>query len=131
VHIFAKQLTTTPKIHKMKTTIEITRLDYNNPTQLGGYVKLETFNSIQLIEDANEVYSIDYYFQTEDEAKLFAAQFPKSYNAKINKICGYLIDTYFSVNFHFNTFWSTSTTGDKNESASLRRLKVIQKLKNL
>jgi len=50
----------------MKTTIEITRLDYNNPTQLGGYVKLETFNNIQLIEDANEVYSIDYYFQTED-----------------------------------------------------------------
>ena len=113
----------------MKTTIEITRLDYNNPTQLGGYVKLETFNNIQLIEDANEVYSIDYYFQTEDEAKSFVSQFPKSYNAKIITIIG---DTkYFGVQFRFNTFWSTSTTGDKNDSASLRRLKVIQKLKNL
>jgi hypothetical protein len=42
-----------------------------------------------------------------------------------------LRDRYFSVSFHFNTFWINATTGDQNESAALRRLKVIKKLKSI
>jgi hypothetical protein len=111
------------------TNITIERLDYKNPTELGGYLKLESLNNIQLIEDANEVYKIHYYFKNEDEAKLFLSQFPKNYNAKILTITG--DSKYYAVEFRFNTFWSNGTTGDKNESAALRRLKVIKKLKSL
>ena len=113
----------------MKRNTEISRLDYKNQNNLGGYTRLESLNNIELIEDANEVLSIDYYFETEDGAKLFLSQFPKSYNAKIHTICG--DSKYFSVHFHFNTFWSNATTGDQNESAALRRLKVIKKLKSI
>ena len=114
----------------MNTTITIERLDYKNLNERGGCMPLESLNNIELIQDVNEVYKIYYYFETQDEAQLFAAQFPKSYNAKISRILG-LNRVTFGVYFHFNTFWSNATTGDKNESAALRRLKVIKKLKSI
>ena len=107
----------------------IYRLDYKNPTPIGGYYSLPNLNNINDITDVNEVKSISAYFKTKEEAEAYKALFPKSYAARTGRISG-MPDYDFYVSFQFNTFWNNKTTGDVNETAIKRRDKVIDKIKS-
>lgn len=108
----------------------IYRLDYKNPTESGGYYSLPQLFDTNDITDVNEVKSIYAYFTTKEEAEVYKAKFPKSYAARLGRISG-MPDYYFFVSFDFNTFWNNKTTGDVNETAIKRRVKVINKIKSL
>ena len=117
-----------------KNKFEIRRNDFVN--LVNGYpVKLPMvtdFNDTKV----DEVQEICYYFETKEEAVLFAGKFPKSYLAKVNKVCGYDFETnknyaYYRLSFHFNVFYTNESTGEINESALKRREKVIAKIKEL
>jgi hypothetical protein len=105
--------------------LDINRLDYKNPSDINSYKSLPSLSDINDITDCNEVRSISAYFITEDEAQTFLSKFPKSYKGRLSKGIRY------SVSFDFNTFWTNDNTGDKNESAQKRRVKVINKIKSL
>jgi hypothetical protein len=107
----------------------IYRLDYKNPSPVGGYYSLPQLTNINDITDVNEVNKIAIYFQTKEEAEAYKALFPKSYTARLGRISG-MPDYYFYVGFDFNTFWGNKTTGDVNETAIKRRDKVINKIKS-
>lgn len=117
----------------MKLSIE--RMDYQN--QINGYYKslpiLDNFNDII---DINEIYKIRFQFATQDEQIQFQGKFPKSYNAKLTKCSCYNYETStsyltYDVSFTFNTFWSNESTGELNESAINKRIKVIKKIKEI
>jgi hypothetical protein len=107
----------------------IYRLDYKNPSPVGGYYSLPQLTNINDITDVNEVNKIAIYFQTKEEAEAYKALFPKSYTARLGRISG-MPNYYFYVGFDFNTFWGNKTTGDVNETAIKRRDKVINKIKS-
>lgn len=117
-----------------KNTLEITRHDYVN--LINGYP-----TPLSVVTDINdtkveEVREIRFYFESIEEANIFAGKFPKSYLAKVNRIGGYDFEAnvsyvYYSVNFHFNIFYTNESTGDVNESAIKRRANVIAKIKEL
>ena len=108
----------------------IYRLDYKNPTESGGYYSLPQLFDINDITDVNEVRGIYAYFTTKEEAEVYKALFPKSYAARLGRISGMPGYSFF-VSFDFNTFWNNKTTGDVNETAIKRRVKVINKVKSL
>ena len=110
--------------------LHIHRLDYKNPTESNGYYPLPQLNNINDIGDVNEVKGIYAYFATKEEAEDYRAIFPKSYNPHLGRISG-MPDYNFYVSFDFNTFWNNKTTGDVNETAIKRRLKVINKIKSV
>ena len=110
--------------------LHIHRLDYKNPTESNGYYPLPQLNNINDIGDVNEVRGIYAYFATKEEAEAYKAIFPKSYNPRLGRISG-MPDYNFYVSFDFNTFWNNKTTGDVNETAIKRRLKVINKIKSV
>ena len=107
------------------------RLDYKNPTDRNGYNPLPHLTSVDDITDVNEVNSISAFFKTKEEAEVYKALFPKSYNARVSGLAGDKEGYIFIVRFEFNTFWSNGSTGDKNEAAQKRRDKVIAKIKSL
>ena len=115
-------------------TLQILRSDFAN--LVNGYpTKLPMVTDINETE-VEEVREISYYFETIDEAKLFSANFPKSYFAKVGRVSGYDHNVgqgyeFFYCKFEFNIFYTNGTTGDVNESAILRRSKVIAKIKKL
>jgi hypothetical protein len=120
------------KQNKMENTnITINRLDYKNPSENGGFYFLPTLTNIEEIQDVNEVHIISFSFSTREEAELFALKFPKSYKGKIAKVISSEAPSYFIFSFRFNTFFLNNTTGNQNESAFFRRLKVINKIKSL
>ena len=104
----------------MKLTIN--RLDYKNPSDINSYKSLPSLVDVNDIVDVNEVNGITAYFTTKEEAETFLSKFPKSYKGRLGKGIEY------QVSFNFNTFWTNSTTGDKNETAQKRREKVIKKI---
>lgn len=107
----------------------ITRLDYKNPSPVGGYYSLPQLFDVNDITDVNEVNKISAYFKTKEEAEAYKSLFPKSYAARLGRISG-MTDYEFFVSFDFNTFWNNKTTGDVNETAIKRRDKVINKIKS-
>lgn len=115
-------------------TLEILRSDFEN--LVNGYpTKLPMVTDINETK-VEEVREISYYFETIDEAKLFSGNFPKSYLAKVGRVCGYDHNVgksyeFFYCKFEFNIFYTNGTTGDVNESAISRRSKVIAKIKKL
>jgi len=110
--------------------LAIHRLDYKNPTEVNGDYPLPQLANINDILDVNEVRGIYAYFATKEEAETYRAIFPKSYAARLGRISG-MPDHNFYVSFDFNTFWNNKTTGDVNETAQKRRIKVINKIKSL
>jgi hypothetical protein len=119
---------------RFKNTLEISRLDCVNITN-GRLTGLPMVTDIKDTK-VDEVYEIRSYFETKEEAVLFAGKFPKSYLAKVNKIGGYDFKTnesyeYYVVKFRFDVFWLNEKTGEINESALKRRAKVIAKIKEL
>jgi hypothetical protein len=119
---------------RFENTLEIARLDCVNITN-------GRLTDLPMVTDINdtkieEVYEIRFYFETKEEAVLFAGKFPKSYLAKVNRIGGYDFETnkgyqYYGVKFRFDVFWPNERTGEINESALKRRAKVIAKIKEL
>lgn len=112
-----------------QTEIKIKRLDYKNPTEHGFY-SLPSLNSLEEIQDVNEVHAIIFKFETKEEAESFASNFPKSYKGTISTVlCSE--GNYYYFSFMFNTFFMNETTGGENETAISRRLKVIKKIQSL
>ncbi len=107
------------------------RLDYKNPTDRNSYYPLPQLTSVNDIGDVNEVKSITALFKSGEEAEDFKSKFPKSYNARVNRLSGDKDGYTFIVTFEFNTFWSNNITGEVNETAQKRRDKVIAKIKSL
>ena len=107
--------------------VEITRLDVVKGTsETGAYAMMSSLNNTNQITNINEVETI---VITGDIDFLFN-QMPKSYQWKKStfSLKGEIIG-YMSVSF--NTFWMDKTTGDLNETAFKRRMKVVAKLKEL
>jgi hypothetical protein len=117
-----------------KNKLEIRRDDFVN--LVNGYpVELPMVTDINDTK-VEEVQGIYYYFETKEEANIFAGKFPKSYLAKVRTIGGYDHETnkgymYYGVSFYFNIFYTNDSTGEINESALKRRAKVIAKIKEL
>lgn len=111
--------------------ITIERLDYKNPCENGGFYSLPTLTNIEEIQDVNEVQMISFSFATRKEADFFAAKFPKSYKGIVSIVWRSELPCYFILRFHFNTFFLNDTTGNQNETAVSRRLKVIKKIQSI
>jgi len=121
----------------MKHQIRIFRVDYNSKNEFGGLPHLPELSSFDQITDIDQVIQISLgHFNDLAEAERWRGAFPKTYKARL--LTGYErkgngdIDfnrPYWEVFFSFNTFLSNEITGEKNESAIARRLKVIKKIK--
>ena len=112
---------------KNKIIIQIDRLDYKTTTQIGGFYMLPSLNSTTQIDDINEIRTI--MIEGEGFEDIINAM-PKSYKWRITNLSdGRTIKKVGYIKF--NTFWTNETTGEKNESAIQRRIKVIEKLSKL
>lgn len=93
--------------------------------------------SISEIKDINFITSIRLNFATKEEAEVYLLNFPKSYRSKVARVDSYIDNDvtkschYFSISFKFNTFHTNKSTGAVNETAITRRIKVVEKLKQL
>jgi hypothetical protein len=119
--------------------ITITRLDYKNQVGKGAINYLPVSNSLDSIDDVNEIRTIRIGpFLVEIERDEFATKFPKSYKAiksrgyadKPDGGINFDVRHYYVI-FDFDTFWPNKVTGEKNEFAIKRREKVIAKIKTL
>jgi hypothetical protein len=111
----------------IKMTIE--RMDLNNKPEHGFYSLPSMTNTDVVMDgtiDINEIKSIWIVGEIDE---LFN-QMPKSHKWRKGTMSnGQTRQSCMHVNF--NTFFMDGTTGDKNESADKRRIKVIQKLNQL
>lgn len=108
-------------------TIRIERLDYKTTTQNGGFFMLPSLNNTTQIQDINEIKGI--WLEGEGFEDIINAM-PKSYKWRTTNVSdGRTIKKVGYINF--NSFWTNETTGEKNESAIQRRIKVIEKLSKL
>lgn len=122
-----------------KYSLNLRRLDYKNKTQLGGFKMLPRISSFEEITDINEIESITIgYPSSKEEMEALKSKFPKSYKAGLIQgfnslpngnldFSGYVYGVYFK----FNTFFLNEVTKEKNESAIERRLRVINKIKEI
>jgi hypothetical protein len=107
--------------------IKIDRLDYKTKTEYDGFYMLPSLNSTTEIKDINEIKGI--WLEGEGFEDIINAM-PKSYKWRTaNSSDGRTIKKVGYIKF--NTFWTNETTGEKNESAIQRRIKVIEKLSKL
>lgn len=99
--------------------IKIRRYDLNSK-----YAQYQSYNELPVLHNLNDIENIDEIFAIQisgDIYELYNA-IPKSYQAfKYPK----------SLYFGFETFHMNGNTGERNESAEKRRIKVIKKLKEL
>jgi hypothetical protein len=107
--------------------INIYRLDYLNPSSIGGFKGLSTLNNLSEVNDVQEVKGLHIY--GEGFQNIINAM-PKSYKFKISDISIQGV-SFAAAYVEFNTFFTDGTTGDVNEAAYQRRDKVIKKLKSL
>lgn len=114
--------------------ITVFRLDYKNRNDRGIPV-LPILNSIDAIQDINEVKSIGCEFETKEQAEAFVAKFPKYFKLRVGSLCGFDGDKYFTgvpyVSIQFNTFWANNVTKEKNESAINKRKRFIETLQSI
>jgi hypothetical protein len=125
-------MNTTPKIAEMN----ITRIDYKNPVEghTGAYRSLPSLSSLDGLSDINEVRTISIYFDTIEDAQMFADRFPKSMKVKayLQKYhAGFPNNARPCVHSHFNTFWTDKTTGSVNETAVKNRNRFFKELKEV
>ena len=108
-----------------KIEMKISRVDIINKRDIG-YFTLPSLNNTADINDVNEIDKISILGNID---QLFD-KMPKSHNwKKGTMINGQNAQSFMSI--EFNTFWMNDSTGNTNESAIKRRIKVIQKLKSL
>lgn len=108
--------------------IDIFRLDYKNPTSLGGLPCIPTMHSIADVMDHNEISSIYIYCNTKERQAEIFKLFPAFLKARQIATCSKTLPA-FAVYMKFNTFWLNGTTGDKNETAIKRRNRAIEIIK--
>jgi hypothetical protein len=128
-------MNTTPKIADMS----IERIDYKSPVLgltgiVSGYKSLSNLSSLDELSDLNEVKAVSIYFDTLEDAQMFADRFPKSMKVKAY-LQGY--HPTFPDNVRpcvycrFNTFWTDKTTGSVNETAVKNRNRFFKELKEV
>lgn len=108
--------------------IRINRLDYKSQGE-NGLKTLPQLTSLDQINDLSEVVSINIYGD-KDELEALKSKMPKSHKWQINPWTDGANKGYFMW-VKFNTFSTNKTTGDKNESAIIRRKRVVSKLKSV
>ena len=122
-----------------KYSISLSRLDYKNTTERGGFKMLPRISSFEEMEDINEIESITIgYPSSKEEMEVLRSKFPKSYKAGLiqgfnsfpNGSTDFSVPVY-GVYFRFNTFFLNEVTKERNESAIARRLKIINKIKEI
>lgn len=114
--------------------IFIYRVDYKNIKEKGYYM-LPTISDINEIEDIDEISSIGIKFDDTEEIQKFISRFPRYFKLKEEKYSTmdengkYINKPYTSINF--NTFHKDRRMGDINETAIKKRIKFIEKLKEV
>lgn len=114
----------------MKTSI--IRLDLESAKN-GSYNALPRLSNVNEITDINEIESISFTFESEEEFTEFNSKFPKSYLGRrmnVNIISEGKTKPYLKFDFS-KIFWTNDVTGDINESGIKRRENVVKRLKML
>jgi hypothetical protein len=106
--------------------ISIQRLDYKNWNGMG-YPLLPRLDSIDC--DINEIQYLSLGdYDNREEAEELLKKFPKTYKAMLSRDYSIERGNFWNVVFKFNTFFTNRRTGEINESAVLRRIRVINKV---
>lgn len=111
--------------------LTIARVDYMNPTELGYAPMLSPLSHTSEITDINEIISICIQG---DSCKDVCESMPKSWKVKVHPMHRYengRHDIIVAGFVKFDTFNPNKVTGEKNEAAIKRRIKIIEKLASL